>query len=58
MFTLKIKIDKLKYIMNKKIELNDYEINDEIINISQILDELIVKYENLKISKKCRINQG
>lgn len=51
MAALKIKIDDLKSIMNKKIEMNDYEINDEILNISQSLDELIVKYEFMKKEK-------
>lgn len=48
MALLRLKIDILKSIMDKKLEQNDYIINGEILNISQILDKLILDYEKEK----------
>ncbi len=52
---LRLKIDILKSIMNKKLEQNDYVVNNDILNISQILDKLILAYE--KEESKYYINK-
>lgn len=53
MKNLRIKIDKLKELLEKKLRDNDYVTNEEIVKISQELDEYIViyqkKYQNKKV---------
>lgn len=45
MSLLRLKIDILKCIMNKKLEQNNYVINEEIVKISQLLDVFITAYQ-------------
>ncbi|SHF30815.1 aspartyl-phosphate phosphatase Spo0E family protein [Caloramator proteoclasticus] len=53
MKNLRIKIDKLKELLERKLKENDYATNEEIVKISQELDEYIViyqkKYQNKKV---------
>ncbi|GIW48759.1 MAG: hypothetical protein KatS3mg079_235 [Caloramator sp.] len=53
MKNLRIKIDKLKELLEEKLRDNDYVTNEEIVKISQQLDEYIViyqkKYQNKKV---------
>ncbi|WDC85169.1 aspartyl-phosphate phosphatase Spo0E family protein [Caloramator sp. mosi_1] len=53
MRNLRLKIDKLKELLDRKLKENDYVTNDEIVKISQELDEYIVmyqkKYQNRKV---------
>ncbi|EYE88060.1 hypothetical protein Q428_09860 [Fervidicella metallireducens AeB] len=56
MKSLCLKIETLKMIMDKKLEMNNYAVNEEIIKISQALDRLIVKYYENK--NKQKIHRG
>ncbi|MCX7695423.1 MAG: aspartyl-phosphate phosphatase Spo0E family protein [Caloramator sp.] len=53
MRNLRIKIDKLKGLLEEKLRENDYVTNEEIVKISQELDEYIViyqkKFQNRKV---------
>ncbi|GFR36297.1 aspartyl-phosphate phosphatase Spo0E family protein [Thermobrachium celere] len=53
MRNLRKKIEKLKGLLDEKLRENNYVTNDEIVKISQELDEYIVifqkKYQNKKV---------
>ena len=53
MRNLRIKIEKLKGLLEEKLRENNYVTNEEIVRISQELDEYIVifqkKYQNKKV---------
>lgn len=55
MSLLRLKIDILKSIMNEKLEKNDCIVSKDILNISQMLDKLILAYE--KEQKKYYTNE-
>jgi len=52
---LQMQIRILSDCLNKKIEKNNFIIDDDIVKLSQIIDNYIVKYERLKLDmKRCR----
>lgn len=48
---MKDRIDDLRAILNKELESKDVNA-DEILKLSQILDDYIVEYYNLKIEQE------
>lgn len=56
---LPFKIEVLKNILNREIELNNYNMNHKIVRLSQILDEVIVEYQKEAIGKNsCQKKQN
>lgn len=49
---LQMQIRMLSDSLNKKIEENNYIIDDDIVRLSQVVDNYIVKHERLKLYKK------
>lgn len=52
MMNLRLKIEKLKELLELKLMENGYTSNDEIVKISQELDKYIVKYQRMIQNKK------
>lgn len=51
---LQMQIRVLSDCLNKKIEENNYIIDDDIVKFSQVVDKYIVKHERLKQDMKRR----
>jgi len=52
MTILRERIEKLRKIMDEKLEEKDFVVDDEVVKISQKLDKLIVLYELLLKGKR------
>lgn len=52
MQTLQMQISILSDYLNKKIEKNNFVIDDDIVKLSQFIDNYIVMHERLKQNMK------
>lgn len=52
MQTLQMQIRILSDCLNKKIEKNNFVIDEDIVKLSQVVDNYIVKHEKLKQDMK------